>query len=119
MATVLVDAENVRRSRWPNIPAGELVDLVCAWAERGGHRAVVCFDGEAPGGEREVSATCVAAGSGGETADEWLVRAAAALAERGEVYWLVTSDRALRQVAGARAERVVGGGSFARELGGG
>jgi hypothetical protein len=31
-------------------------------------------------------------------------------------YWLVTSDRGLRERAGERAERVIGGGSFVREL---
>jgi hypothetical protein len=49
---------------------------------------------------------------GGETADEWLIREA----QRFSPYWLVTSDRALREQAGRSAERVIGGGSFAREL---
>lgn len=31
-------------------------------------------------------------------------------------YWLVTSDRELRRRAGERAVRVIGGGSYAREL---
>ena len=31
-------------------------------------------------------------------------------------YWLVTSDRELRERAGERAERVIGGGAFIREL---
>jgi predicted RNA-binding protein with PIN domain len=48
----------------------------------------------------------------GETADEWLIREAARFAP----YWLVTSDRELRELAGAGAERVIGGGSFARDL---
>lgn len=47
-----------------------------------------------------------------ETADEWLIREAA----RFKPYWLVTSDRELRELAGREAERVIGGGSFAREL---
>jgi rRNA-processing protein FCF1 len=47
-----------------------------------------------------------------ETADEWLIREA----PRYKPYWLVTSDRALREHAGREAERVIGGGSFAREL---
>jgi rRNA-processing protein FCF1 len=48
----------------------------------------------------------------GETADEWLIREAF----RFTPYWLVTSDRELRELAGDGAERVIGGGSFAREL---
>jgi hypothetical protein len=47
-----------------------------------------------------------------ETADEWLIREAS----RFEPYWLVTSDRELRDLAGSSAERLIGGGSFAREL---
>lgn len=47
-----------------------------------------------------------------ETADEWLIREAARFAP----YWLVTSDRELRELAGPGAERVIGGGSFAKEL---
>jgi predicted RNA-binding protein with PIN domain len=47
-----------------------------------------------------------------ETADEWLIREASRFAP----YWLVTSDRELRELAGPGAERVIGGGSFAREL---
>ena len=49
---------------------------------------------------------------GVETADDRIVREA----EREERYWLVTSDRGLRDRAGARAERVIGGGSFLRRL---
>ena len=33
-----------------------------------------------------------------------------------DTYWLVTSDRELRERAGGRAERVIGGGAFARIL---
>jgi len=71
VALVLVDAENVRRSQWPNISEEELVELVREWAKRAAE-----LDG----------------------------------------YWLVTSDRELRERAGGRAERVIGGGSFANEL---
>jgi rRNA-processing protein FCF1 len=48
----------------------------------------------------------------GETADEWIVREAGGYSP----YWLVTSDRELRELAGPGAARVIGGGSFAREL---
>ena len=50
---------------------------------------------------------------GKEIADDLIAREAAQL--EGP-YWLVTSDRELRERAGGRAERVLGGGSFAREL---
>jgi rRNA-processing protein FCF1 len=70
------------------------VKLVDAWGEREGARPIVVFEGK-------------------ETADDWIAREAA---ELDGPYWLVTSDRGLRERAAARAERVVGGGSFAREL---
>ena len=38
------------------------------------------------------------------------------LRDAGEPFWLVTSDRALRSAAAPGAERVIGGGTFAREL---
>jgi hypothetical protein len=94
MATVLVDGENVRRSRWPNLLRAELEAASRAWAERNGHELVVVWESPA------------------ETADDWIARHAGAR----RPYWLVTSDRGLRGRAGGAAERVVGGGSFLREL---
>jgi hypothetical protein len=69
---------------------------VHAWGEREGVQPVVVFEGR-------------------ETADDRIAREAAAL---DGPYWLVTSDRGLRDRAGERAERVIGGGAFARELSG-
>ena len=117
--TVLIDARNVLRSEWPNIPEEELVRLCCAWAARARHQAVVVFDGEAPGGlvgERGLDSGCALVGTGHELADDWIARTADEYALTGRPYWLVTSDRALRRAAGATAERTIGGGSFAREL---
>jgi rRNA-processing protein FCF1 len=82
------------------------VDLVREWAKRKGLRPLVVFDGRAP-----VEADDVV-GTGRETADDWIAREASALAP----YWLVTSDRELRDRAGRAAERMIGGGRFAREL---
>lgn len=92
--TVLVDAENVRRSLWPNIGREELVELVERWAAREGHRPLVVFEAE-------------------ESADDRIARWAA---DPEGPYWLVTSDRELRERAGGGAERVIGGGAFARML---
>jgi hypothetical protein len=94
VATVLVDAENVRRSLWPNIPKDELVERCQAWGEANGHDVVVVWEGR-------------------ETADDAIAH------EVGELeppVWVVTSDRELRERIGDRAERILGGGSFAREL---
>jgi hypothetical protein len=110
---LLVDAENVRRSRWPNIAPADLVELVAAWAERRQIDAVVVFDGRAPAGRPDRAEVV---GTLDETADDWIARAAAGYAAEGRAYGLVTSDRGLRARAGAAAERVVGGGSFAGEL---
>jgi predicted RNA-binding protein with PIN domain len=110
MALVLVDAENVRRSRWPNVGPGQLVELVRQWAELNGHDVLVVFDGRSP-----VEADDVV-GTSDESADNWLERRSRELGAAGEEYWLVTSDRALRAAAGGRAERMVGGGAFLREL---
>jgi hypothetical protein len=104
--TVLIDARNVLRSRWPNIPESELVDLIDAWAVREGIDSEIVFDGRAPEG---------GIGTGAESADDWIARRAA---EIDEPYWLVTSDRALRERAGGRAERIIGGGAFVSLLAG-
>jgi hypothetical protein len=105
LTVVLVDARNVLRSRWPNVPEAELVERCRAWAEEQGITALLVFDGPAPDG---------AIGTGKESADDWIARAAA---ELDEPYWLVTSDRELRERAGGNAQRTIGGGSFLRELG--
>jgi predicted RNA-binding protein with PIN domain len=94
VATVLVDAENVRRSLWPNIPKNELVELVDAWADAHGHHVEVVWEGA-------------------ETADD---RIAGKVAELDGPVWVVTSDRELRERVAPHVERIVGGGTFAREL---
>jgi predicted RNA-binding protein with PIN domain len=116
---VLVDARNVLRSRWPNLPADELVERAARWACARGFHAVLVFDGRAPGGfvgERE-GERIVSVGTGGQSADDWIVARAADLASRGKPYWLVTSDRAVRDAAGEAAEQTIGGGAFLAELG--
>ena|SRR5207248_2586982 len=103
MAAVFVDGRNVQRSQWPNLSDEELLERTRAWADRHGHEVVVVFDGRAPAG---------AVGTKGESADDWLIREVPK--HRGA--WLVTSDRALREQAGVKADRVIGGGSFLTEL---
>lgn len=113
--TVLIDGRNVQRSRWPNLTDDELVERARAWAERNRKRIVIVFDGKASSGivgTEELDDRTMLVGTGGESADDWLIREA----PNYPGAWLVTSDRALRQAAGGRAERVIGGGSFLREL---
>jgi len=97
-AIVLVDAENVRRSVWPNLSGEELVERVERWAEREGVRATVIFEGR------------------GQTADDRIVAEAARLHEQGEEVWVATSDRELRGRLEPYANRTIGGGSLARLL---
>ncbi len=106
---VLVDAPNVRRSLWPNLSPERLVELLARWADAEGVEAIAVFDGAAP----DAVAGVEVVGTGRESADDWIARRAAELAEP---YVLVTSDRELRDRAGTNAERVVGGGAFARQL---
>ena len=110
--TVLVDARNVMRSRWPNIREEQFVELTRAWGEQEGARIVAVFDGRAPA-ERE-GITIV--GTGRESADDWIAEHARELAEDGHRLWLVTSDRELRERVADHVERVIGGGSFATRL---
>jgi len=100
---VVVDAENTRRSAWPNVSRTELVARVRAWAEREGMEPLIVFDGDAP----EVAPDLV--GSGRRSADD-------VIAALDGPFLLVTSDRALRERVGDKAERIVGGGSFLDEL---
>jgi rRNA-processing protein FCF1 len=111
---VLVDAPNVRRSLWPNLPPERLVELLARWAREHRVEAVAVFDGSAP----DLQTPIELVSTGSESADDWIARRAAELEAVGEAYTLVTSDRELRRRAGEAAEQVVGGGSFARELAG-
>jgi hypothetical protein len=105
MALVVVDAENVRRSLWPNLAPDELVARSRAWAAREGHELLVVFDGRPPEQAPDLL--------GAPHADDAIAEAAAAA--DGPV-WVVTSDRALRARVGGTAARLLGGGSFARGL---
>ena len=110
MTTVFVDAENVRRSRWPNLSPAELVERCRAWSREQGVRAVVVFDGDAPAAADDEVCEVVCTGS--ESADDWIARAV----RDADAYWLATSDRELRERAGAQAERIIGGGAFLAQL---
>jgi hypothetical protein len=94
MATVLVDAENVRRSLWPNMPGDELEQRSEAWGRQEGHDVRVVWEGA-------------------ESGDDQIARL---VNEIDPPVWVVTSDRGLRDRVSDRAERIIGGGSFARDL---
>lgn len=118
MPDLLVDARNVLRSRWPNIPEEELVARARALAGREDLRVHLVFDGRAPGGlvgERWLDGRCRLVGTGRESADDVIARTAARWRREGRSFRLVTSDRELRRRAGQGAE-VTGGGAFAGKL---
>lgn len=100
---IVVDAENVRRSTWPNLSKRELVARARAWARREGADLLVVFDGDPPEQADDLL------GSGARSADD-------VIAGLEGPFWLATSDRALRARVGERAERLIGGGSFLREI---
>lgn len=107
----MIDARNVVRSRWPNLREAWFVERTGAWAEREGVRALAVFDGRAPASEGGPQVRVVGTASG--SADDWIAREAERLSREGDRLWLVTSDRGLRDRVGARAERTIGGGTFA------
>lgn len=105
MVLVVVDGENVRRSRWPNLSRAQLVEAARRWAAREGHELVIVFDGQPPEDAPDLV--------GSRDADDAIVELASTL-ERP--WWLVSSDRGLRARVGDRPARVVGGGSFVRMI---
>jgi hypothetical protein len=94
VATVLVDAENVRRSVWPNIGRAELEKRSHEWGREHGHDVIVVWEGA-------------------ETADDQI---AAEVRLLTPPVWVATSDRELRERVADHAERIIGGGTFARDL---
>ena len=103
LTRVVVDAENVRRSAWPNVSRADLVTRARAWAKREGAELLIVFDGDAPENAPDL------VGSGRRSADDLI-------AELEGPFWLATSDRELRDRVASRAERFLGGGSFLAEL---
>jgi hypothetical protein len=105
VALVVVDAENVRRSQWPNLSAAELVERARAWAAREGHELLVVFDGDPPEDAPDVV--------GSRYADDAIV---AAVEDAPGPVWVATSDRELRRRVEAGVEQILGGGWFVRAI---
>jgi hypothetical protein len=116
---VLVDARNVMRSRWPNLPEERFLDLTRTWAEQEGKRIVAVFDGRAPGknlGVHELDERTTIVGTGPGSADDWIAEYARDMAQDGRHVWLASSDGGLRERVKGHVERIIGGGSFASRL---
>jgi hypothetical protein len=105
MVLVVVDAENVRRSCWPNLSPEELVQRAREWAAHEGHELLIVFDGAPPEDAPDLV--------GARNADDAIVELSADL---GSSWWLVSSDRGLRERVGDAPVEVLGGGSFVRGL---
>jgi hypothetical protein len=111
VTTVVVDAENVRRSVWPNVSRDELVELCGRLAHEDALDVFVVFDGAlvavtAPERVRLV-------GEPGRSADDLIVELAATVAPDSTV---ATSDRGLRSRLRPTGVSTVGGGTFVRDL---
>lgn len=116
---MIVDARNVLRSRWPNLKESWFLERVRAWAERERVRALLVFDGPAPGGtlgSTPLDERTAVVGTGGQIADDWIAEHVPELAAREHAVWLVSSDRELRDRVADHVERAIGGGSFAGTL---
>jgi hypothetical protein len=98
---VVVDAENARRSRWPNLSKHELLERARTWAKREGVDLIVVFDGQAPDEGPDVASA--------PHADDEIVRI---VENHDGPVWLVTSDRELRRRVGQKAVKTLGGGGF-------
>jgi hypothetical protein len=101
----VVDGENTRRSRWPNLSKHELLERARKWAKREGVDLMVVFDGRAPDDAPDVAWA--------PHADDEIVRIVQA---HDRPVWVVTSDRELRRRVGGRAEKIMGGGGFIGQI---
>jgi hypothetical protein len=91
---VLVDGENVRRSIWPNVSREDLAERVAVWGQSHGYAVSVVWEGAT-------------------SADDVI---AERVRDIDGAVWVVTSDRELRERVAPYTERLLGGGSFVREL---
>jgi hypothetical protein len=102
---VVVDAENARRSRWPNLSKHDLLERARKWAKREGVDLIVVFDGHAPDDAPDVASA--------PHADDAIVHI---VSDHNGPVWLVTSDRELRRRTGDGAARTFGGGGFVGQI---
>ena len=124
---VLVDGSNVARcGAWLRGHRGvadpdlrrRLVDRITSWASSHDHDVVVAFDGAGPWrpGSIRVTPRVEVVGSGPAEGDDLLEQRAAELRRTRRPHWVVTSDGAVRHVAGAGADRTIASDDFVAEL---
>ena len=105
MPLVIVDAENVRRSQWPNLSHEGSSDA----RESGPHVKATSYRSSSTARRPRTRRTSC----GSRDADDAIVELAAPI---DDPWWLVSSDRGLRERVGDGPERVIGGGSFLRSI---
>lgn len=75
------------------------------WAGREGHDLLIVFDGASPEDAPDLA--------GAPNADDAIAELARGL---DRPWWLVTSDRGLRERVGDAPDRMIGGGAFVRTI---
>lgn len=93
---MLIDGENVRRSIWPNVSREDIAEQAAVWGQTHGYAVFVVWEGTT-------------------SADDTI---AERVRDIDGAVWVVTSDRELRERVAPYTERLLGGGSFVRELSG-
>jgi predicted RNA-binding protein with PIN domain len=95
-----------------------LCDALLEWIVVEGHEALLVFDGVGPQGvgARDGGRGLVVVGSGSAEGDVILERRAVELRAAGRPHWIVSDDRVVRDVAGARADRALGSAELVAEL---
>jgi rRNA-processing protein FCF1 len=108
---LVVDAENVRRSIWPNVTLDELVELCDRHAHAAAVEVVVVLDRPAA---VEGSDRLRLVAADGRSADDLIVELAGTLAPG--VATVATSDRGLRVRLADSGVSFLGGGALVRDL---
>jgi hypothetical protein len=90
-----------------------LIDACASWVGSAGMHATLFFDGTLPGiTSRSIPQLLDVRASGSRPADDLLEQAASEARASGATYWIVSADRAIADVAGAHAQRVLAPAEF-------
>lgn len=125
---VVIDGSNVARcASWrAHVGRGAsdhdvrraLVDAVAGWIARAPDADAVhlVFDGAGPWseGETQITPAVTVVGSGKRSGDDVVIAIARDGAARADVLWVVSSDREVRDIAGASAHRDLDADAFVR-----
>lgn len=126
---VVIDGSNVARcAAWRAVAQTKvehdlrrkLVDAVAGWiaAAPDADEVQLVFDGAGPwaAGETQITPVVTVIGSGARSGDEIVMSIARERVDGGDDLWIVSSDREVREVAGASAHRDIDSDSFVRVI---